>query len=375
MSQKHLAIHQFTPSITVGDGVSNALFFTQKILKDLGFESKIFANHIDDRLANKVEHIDNYQQDKDHLLLYHHSIGHEHHDKILSFVDKKILVYHNITPSHFFSSNPHLQWACDNGRNQLSSSPDYFIAAYADSPYNAKELTSLGYKNVATIPLLFSIDDKKNAPFNEDIVKIHQNTYNIITVGRIVSNKAQNEVINTLFYLKEHYKLKNIKLFLCGGVSEPDYDAYLKELVKNLSLEDSVLFTGKISDEDLQAYYKSANLFLTLSNHEGFCIPLVEAMLQDVPTLAYNVGGIGSTVPPSSLLNFKSPSFVASKIFEIKNNAHLKHGMVKAQKEHLKNFSYDSIVSSFISFLSWNNICILKPKIDFEIFKSKKTQR
>mgnify|MGYP000975989300 FL=1 len=352
MNQKTLAIHQFTPSITLGDGVSNGLFFTQKILKNLGFESEIFANHIDNRLSDKVKHIDNYSQNKEHLLLYHHSIGHKHHDKILSFIDKKILVYHNITPSHFFASTPNLVAACNLGREQLASNPQSFIAAYADSPYNAKELISLGYKNVAVIPLLLDIKKKKNLSFDEKIVKKYQDTYNIITVGRIVSNKAQHEVINTLFYLKEHYGLKNIKLFLIGGVSEPDYDGYLRELIKNLLLEDVVILSGKISDEELQGYYRCADLFLTLSNHEGFCIPLLEAMLEDIPTLAFNTGGISATLPASSLLPFKSHDYVASKIYEIKNSAHLRYEMVKAQKEHLEQFSNENIIALFKDFLS-----------------------
>ena len=91
MYKNYTAIHQFTPSITLGDGVSAALFFTQKILKDLGFESEIFANHIDSRLHDKIKHIDDYKPSKNQLLLYHHSIGHKHHDTIMSFEDKKIL--------------------------------------------------------------------------------------------------------------------------------------------------------------------------------------------------------------------------------------------------------------------------------------------
>lgn len=352
MSRKTLTVHQFTPSVTVGDGVSNALFFTQKILRDLGFDGEIFAKRIDERLAGKVKHIDDYSPSKDQLLLYHHSIGHEHHDKILSFADKKILVYHNITPSHFFELNPHLKGACENGRRQLASSAGRFAAAYADSPYNAKELISLGYKNVEAIPILLNIDDRKNAPFNEETLKEHQSTYNIITVGRVVSNKAQHEVINAVFYLREKYWLRNIRLFIIGGVSEGGYDEYLKTLVKNLSLEETVIFTGKVSDEELHSYYKCADLFLTLSNHEGFCIPLIEAMLTDTPVLAYSAGGISSTVPSPSLLYFKSPEFAASKIFEIVNNAHLRHEMIKAQKEHLENFSYENIVSAFVSFLA-----------------------
>lgn len=352
MDQKHLAIHQFTPSITLGDGVSNALFFTQKILINMGFESKIYAVHKDKLFAKSVEYIDDYTPNKQHLLLYHHSIGHKYHEFIMGFADKKILIYHNITPSHFFAPTSHFVSVCNLGRAQLALNPQSFIAAYADSPYNAKELISLGYKNVAVIPFLLDIEKKKNLFFDEEIVKKYQDTYNIITVGRIVSNKAQHEVINTLFYLKEHYKLKNIKLFLVGGVSEPDYDAYLRELIKNLLLEDVVFLIGKVSDEELQGYYRCADLFLTLSNHEGFCIPLVESMLEDIPTLAFNTGGINTTLPASSLLNFKSPDYVASKIYEIKNSAHLRYAMVKAQKEHLAQFANEKIITLFRNYLS-----------------------
>ncbi|MDQ1339386.1 MAG: hypothetical protein QG567_538, partial [Campylobacterota bacterium] len=368
MNQKHLAIHQFTPSVILGDGVSNAVFFTQKILISMGFESKIYAVHKDKSFAAYVEHIDDYTPNKQHLLLYHHSIGHKYHELITGFADKKILVYHNITPSHFFTSSPHLVAACNLGRAQLAANPQSFIATYADSPYNAKELLSLGYKNVATIPLLLDIEKKKNLSFDDEIVKKHQDTYNIITVGRIVSNKSQHEVINTLFYLKEHYGLKNIKLFLIGGVSEPDYDAFLRELRKNLLLEDVVLLTGKVNDEELQGYYRCADLFLTLSNHEGFCIPLLEAMLEDIPALAYDVGGISATLPSLSLLNFKSPDRVASKIYEIKNSAHLRHEMVKAQKEHLKKFSNENIIALFKDFLS----LVVEQEIPYEIPKQSK---
>lgn len=351
MYKNYTAIHQFTPSITLGDGVSAALFFTQKILKDLGFESEIFANHIDSRLHDKIKHIDDYKPSKNQLLLYHHSIGHKHHDTIMSFEDKKILVYHNITPSHFFSSNPHLKGACDYGREQLASSAHFFSAAYADSSYNAKELEYLGYKNISTIPILVDLKSKKKIPHDETIIRQNANTYNILTVGRIVSNKCQHEVINTLFYLKQN-GIKNLKLFIVGGTSEPDYEAYLKILVQNLSLQDEVVFCAKVSDEELASYYKSADVFVTLSNHEGFCIPLIEAMSYDTPVLAFNAGGMATTAPQLSLLDFKSPDFVANKILEIKNDPFLRHKMIVSQKKHLEKFAYQNIKSALADFLS-----------------------
>ncbi|MCK9474027.1 glycosyltransferase [Sulfurimonas sp.] len=351
MTKKYSAIHQFTPSIVTGDGVSSALFFTQKVLKELGFDSEIFANHIDSHLVKQVKHIDDYPQSKNQLLLYHHSIGHKQHEKIMNFLDEKVLVYHNITPSFFFASNPNLKKICDLGREQLASSVHHFSAAYTDSGYNAKELSHFGYKNITILPILADIKSKKKITHDEAIVRQNANTYNILTVGRVVSNKCQHELINTLFYLKQN-GIKNLKLFIVGKASQSDYEEYLKELTKNLELQNEVVFTGKVSDEELASYYKSADIFITLSNHEGFCIPLVEAMMYDTPTLAFNAGGIATTVPSLSLLDFKSPPFVASRILKIKNNSFLRHEMVLSQKKKLENFSYQNIKLALADFLS-----------------------
>lgn len=351
MAKKYSAIHQFTPSIVTGDGVSSAIFFTQKVLKELGFNSEIFANHIDSHLINGVKHIDDYSQSKNQLLLYHHSVGHKQHENIMNFLDEKVLVYHNITPSHFFASHPHLKKICNLGREQLASSVHCFSKAYADSNYNAKELEYLGYKNISTISILVDLESKKKIIHDETIVCQNANTYNILTVGRIVSNKCQHEIINTIFYLKQN-GIKNLKLFIVGGTSEPDYEEYLKTLVQNLSLQDEVVFTGKVNDEELVSYYKSADVFITLSNHEGFCIPLVEAMMYDTPVLAFNAGGMATTAPQLSLFDFKSPDFVAGRILKIKNNSFLRHEMVLSQKKQLEKFSHQNIKSALANFLS-----------------------
>lgn len=343
-------IHQFSPAVTQGDGVTNALFLTQKILLDLGFKSKIYSNNIDEELKSRVLHVDNYKQSENQILLYHHSIGHEHHDIIMNFKDKKILVYHNITPSHFFKNNKDLKEACILGREQLKAAKDSFISSYTDSDYNALELKFIGYKNPKTMSILTDLNMLKSDMPNEYIIKKYAYTYNILFVGRVVSNKCQHQLIDVIYYLKKQ-DIKNIKLFIVGGISEPDYSAFLNRYIENLDLQDQVEITNKVDDKDLAAYYTNADLYLSLSEHEGFGIPLLEAMSYDIPVLAYHSGGISSVVTKQNLLYFKSANSVAKEIIGLMQNSYKRVEIIKLQRENLKRFSYKNLKHTFVNYL------------------------
>ncbi len=347
------AIHQFTPSIHRGDSVSNALFFIQKLLKDLGFESHIYVatQALDRQLQQEIDHIKEYQESKENILLYHHSIGHTYHDEIMHFLDRRVIVYHNITPPHFFKNNQMLQNLCTQGREQLASSAKYFDAAIADSTYNTKELRAYGYKNPKTLPLLLDLDKQERYMPNKALIQKYHATYNIIFVGRIVQNKMQHQLIDTMFALKNK-GIKKCKLFIIGGASQPEYMQFLQEYRKNLGLEKEVTITGKVSNEDLIAYYELADLYISLSEHEGFGMPIIEAMRYDTPVLAYNAGGIATTVVKEGLLEKKAPSHVADKIIQIQKDPYFRCDLLQKQKQKLQTFSYENTKQNLIDFLN-----------------------
>lgn len=360
--QNRPTIHQFTPTLAYGDGVSNGLFFTQKILKSLGFESNIYicTTYTDINIKKEIFHISQYLPSQENTLLYHHSIGHECHDNIMKFLDKKILVYHNITPSHFFTNNIHLQGACDLGRKQIVNSQHFFGGSYADSNYNCKELLSYGYKNPKAIPLLLDIYEHTPKSTQQISIK-NQNSYNILFVGRVVQNKCQHQLIDTLYILKQSTNF-NIKLFLVGSTSQDDYLQFLKRYIQNLNLEDNVFLCGKVDDDTLSAYYENSDLYLSLSEHEGFGIPLIEAMKYDKPVLAYKAGSISEIVTQEGLLRKKSADFVAKKIELILQDSPYRVNMLKKQKLILKKFTYENLYLQFVDFLK-----SLKIKIPNEI--------
>jgi len=346
------AIHQFTPSVAHGDSVSNGLLFVQKLLHELGFKSNIYicdkAVSID--FKNEVFHIEQYEQSDEQVLLYHHSIGHVCHDKLMSFEDKKVLIYHNITPSHFFKDEKHLQVACDEGREQLKSGVSSFIGSIGDSDYNCQELKAYSYPSPATLPLLMDLDKKSTVIPNEKIVQKYHTSYNILFVGRVVQNKCQHQLIDVLQELKLLGEL-NIKLFIVGGVSQPNYFEFLNDYAMNLGLDADIIITNKVSDEDLAAYYKAADLYLSLSEHEGFGIPLIEAMKYDIPVLAYNAGGIASTLTKFSLLEKKSPRYIAKEIIELQRDPYFRVELLKAQKLHLNSFSHENMKKRLAEYL------------------------
>ena len=365
-------IHQFTPSMALGDSVSNAVLYIQKLLINFGFKSNIYVSRgdLDLNFKHDIAHIDEYNHAEEKILLYHHSIGHSKHDEIMMFKDKKIMIYHNITPAHFFKNKPYIQNLTILGREQLSSSAKFFIAAIGDSSYNCKELKYYNYKNVTVLTLLLDLDKQIKFKVNQNIIKKYQEFFNIIFVGRVVQNKAQHQLLDVAYALKNK-GIENFKIHIIGGASEPLYMNYLQEYAKSLNILDVVSIKGKISDEALASYYTLADLYLSLSEHEGFGMPLVEAMKYDVPVIAYNTGGINTSLPEESLVEKKSPSFIAGEIIKLQNNPYKRVYLIKKQREKLSNFSNEQTKNKFALYL--NKTLHTDIKIDEKKIKQKKS--
>lgn len=351
MKKYHFSIHQFTRMCVYGDGITKGILLTQKILSELGFESKIYIliNHIDIRLKTDIYHLDEYIENPKNVLLFHASIGDHEQEKIFHFLDRKILVYHNITPSHFFDGKAY-QERCDLGRMQFEKYRDCFVGAYADSEYNARELRSFGYKHVEVLPLLVDLKPTVNETHPNSILEAYKDSFNILFVGRVIQNKCQHELINVLYELKSR-NITNIKLFLVGGNHYTEYFQFLFKYRDALGLNEDIIITDKVTEDDLAAYYKVSDVYVSLSEHEGFGMPLLEAILNDVPVLAYDTSAISSTIGNCGLLHYKSTDYVVENILKIKENQAYREEILNGQKDHLKEFEYDRLKKRFYNYL------------------------
>jgi len=351
-----IQIHQFSPSAHLGDGITNGMFYFQKILHELGFISYIYAENFEDELQDKVKkhtQIDN--KNPNQLLFIHYSIYYDFDNWINKLKTHKHMIYHNITPYEFFDKGSFLYNMCKKGKEYLPELASKVEGSIGDSPLNTDELIEAKFNQPKTISLLMDINKITSAPFNKTLFDEKSKEFNIIFIGRVAQNKAQHDLIEIANSYKDMDE--NFKLYIIGGVTDEAYFQKLQKLIQTYDLQENVILTGKISNEDLYAYYRAANLFLCMSEHEGFGMPLVESMLFDLPIFAYNSSNIKNTLNGGGVLfNEKSPQKIAAMISLLKENPSLKREILNTQREAKAIYEHDLIVKQVVSYLSDFNI-------------------
>lgn len=351
-----MKIIQLLPTISFGDAVSNDAIAIKNVIKELGYNTNIYAENIDRRLPKKTAEFVDYMPKlkKEDIIIYHGSTGTDLNYNLKKYISKKIMIYHNITPpEHFKKYNINaykLTLDGVNGIKNLSESIDYCLAV---SDFNKSNLIDMGYKCPIDVrPILIPFDDYKKTPNKEVINKYKDDWVNIVFIGRIAPNKKQEDIIKIFHYYKTFINKKS-RLFIVGSYNGMEnYYNRLESYVKILGTED-IHFTGHIKFDEILAYYNIADIFLCMSEHEGFCVPLVEAMFFNIPIVAYNSSAIPYTLNNSGiLLDDKSPELAAQIIDRVINDSDLKKHILKTQQERLEDFSYSKVKNMFISYLN-----------------------
>lgn len=347
-------IIQVLPSISYGDAVSNQALNITNMLREEGYVSDIYAEHIDPQVKNikefktlKTKITDN------NILILHMAIGSDVNTVAASLpVKRKIMIYHNITPEKYLIGKPELRDLVRQGREQLYQMKNAFILALGVSEYNREELVSYGYTNTAVLPIIMDFADYNQNPDASILEKYNDGRNNIIFVGRVNPNKKQEDIIKS-FYFYKNYCDKDARLFLVG--SWQGMEAYYESLrlyVETLGLKD-VCFTGHVKFEEMLSYYKIADLFLLMSEHEGFCVPLLESMFFEVPILAYKSSAIPYTLGRSGILfNEKNHRLIAEMMRLIISDQELKTSLIAKQKERLNDFNRDKIKTLLMQYIN-----------------------
>jgi len=349
-----MRIDQYASSIAQYDAVSNNVFYIQEILRSQGYISEIFTDNPYPGFEKQTKHSTRYRGKKDHILIIHYSIGSDFYKRLPDISSKKVLIYHNITPAYFFEEwSPTLYQASKSGINQLQNIAPYIDKAVGDSRYNTLELKQYGYQNAQTLPLLYKLPNI-NSTQDAKLQRNLRQATNILFVGRIAPNKRQEDLIKT-FYLYQKYFNQNSKLYLVGGYRgfEYYYDS-LKQLIAGLGLEKHIIITGYVSNTELTTYYRNSHLFLSMSEHEGFCIPIVEAMQYKLPILAYSKSGaLPETLGTGGILfNEKNIFKVAALVdYIIDGKNSITKILQKNQDIELKNWNETQRIDEFL------NIC------------------
>ena len=351
---RKIKIIQVLPTISYGDAVSNDAINIDKILKKNGYETELYAENIDKKLKDKVFKISKLKKvNKNDILIYHKSTGTDLSFLLEKYKCKKIMRYHNITPGKYLEKyNKYLYNLVEYGRKGLEYASKYFNYSLAVSDYNKNELDELKYKSTMTLPILIPFEDYKKEPDKKVIKKYSDGKKNILFVGRVVPNKTQEDIIKSFYYYKK-YANGDSRLILVGNDNGfKNYSDLLKRLVTELGLENDVIFSGHIKFEEILAFYKVADLFLCMSEHEGFCVPLVESMLFKVPILAYNSSAIKETLGNSGVLVNKKDYFLISELMNfILSDENIKKEIIKKQNKRLEDFQLEKVEKQLLEFI------------------------
>jgi len=318
------AVHQFHSGSAYGDGVTNGMLFTQRLLRTLGYKSEIYVEHLAPELAEQIQSYDDFSDSKDALLLVHHSFGHDAEDWLVGLTCHKALIYHNITPAHFFDHDTDFYRYAVLGREQLQRwiKSDLFCGALGVLELNRQELLDYGfYRPLITLPLLIDLDlwrlstssssapvDDSSTAFGDDSLSsvdtatATTDSFQLLFVGRIARNKNQHLLVQLIRGLQRFSPGVDWQLNLVGGCSDGDYFEEIQQQIQRDGLEGRINLLGKVSHEVLVRQYRESDAFVCLSQHEGFGMPLIEAMFFSLPVLAVDSSNIAATLGAAGLL-------------------------------------------------------------------------
>jgi glycosyltransferase involved in cell wall biosynthesis len=347
-----MKVLQVLPTLAFGDAVGNHTRALELLLKDMGYETEIYALSIDKRLGkDKAKYIEDFPSlDPEDVVFYHLSTGSELNKAIPKLKCRKIVEYHNVTPPKFFTGiSEELEERCQAGVEQVKKMRDAFDYAVADSQFNKEDLISMGYScPIEVAPILIDFEDYRRKPNPKVLSRFRDEMTNIVFTGRIAPNKKQEDVIAAFYHYKKYFNEKSRLILVGSGKGMERYLSKLKGYVRSLGLEDSVLFTGHVKFNEILAYYRIADVFLCMSEHEGFCVPLVEAMQFQVPVVAYDTTAIGGTLGGSGLLlKEKDPLITAGVIDRLMTDVRLRNRIVEGQKKRLQDFSHEVVAARY----------------------------
>lgn len=347
-----MKIVQLLTTIAYGDAIGNDTLAIRDFIREKGYETAIYAECIDGRLpAGTALPWDRMPTlERDDILLYHASTGTPLNIRLLSYGGKKVMIYHNVTPPRYFSGySPTAEDNCRWGELQIGYIARYVDSCIADSEYNKQQLLAMGCQcPIEVCPILIPFEDYEKAPDEKLLQKYRGDGWtNLLFVGRIAPNKCQQDVIRAFYVYQKRYNPKS-RLFLVGNGTGEKYQQQLADYAQQLGIADKVIFPGHIKFNAILAYYHLADVFVCMSEHEGFCVPIVEAMHFRKPIVAYASTAIPETLGRGGLLlDSKDPELAAGAINHVLEDSNLKKYLLSRQEEELKRFQYEAVKERF----------------------------
>ena len=336
------AVHQLVPSFAPRDAIGNHTLQVQDVLRGMGFDSEIYVGDARPEVAHLSKPYLDLGVVPDTWLLYQSSTGSKIAEWLLERPEPKLVNYHNITPAEAFAPwEPHVGVELSAGRRQLADLAPVTELAVADSSYNEQELLTLGYRKTAVVPILLDTATFEHAVDEGALERLRRQARGgaaWLFVGRVAPNKCQHDLIKALAVYRRVFD-PAARLRLVGGSSSHRYLTALQAYADELGLGDAVDFAGDVSDGVLAAHYRAADVYVSASEHEGFGVPLLEAMYHGVPVVAFATTAVPETVGDGGLcVADKAPLVLASAVHRVCGDASVHGALSRAGKRRASQF-------------------------------------
>ncbi|NDC37470.1 MAG: glycosyltransferase, partial [Proteobacteria bacterium] len=344
------AVHQLLHTLSYGDAISGEALALQRCLRSLGFTSDIFAINVHPVYKKEAETLGvkdyrSFPQDVEAEVILHYSLGSPLNDLYRSLSRaQRTLIYHNLTPARWFRGvNPRIVRDIEQGMRELPGLCSISHRLIADSAFNAGELAALGFQDAQVLNL--PIDPHRwDVPRNEGIFSLvsSQPGINVVHIGRLAPNKCIEDIIKAFYFLNRFID-KHSRLWLAGiDIDTEIYSFSLKRLVHALGLEEHVIFAGCMADSELRALYEGGSVYCCMSEHEGFCLPVVEAMHFGMPVVAFASSALPDTIGSGGIVvQEKRHAEIAELLAEVARNQELRSSLITAGKARVASLSYD----------------------------------
>lgn len=337
------AVHQLVPVMSRGDAIGSAVIRFQAMLRSLGHPSEVFAGLIDRRAGRGIAHADGLQQSlrPGDAVMYHLSIGSELARMFESLETARLVYFHNVTPpSTAVAWSPVLAHALRWGVADLAALAPAALLCMAPSRYSCAELWRAGALKVADVPVPVDVRRLRPRPAEAR----HEPT--LLFVGRFAPHKRQDVLIRVVAALRAT-RIPTARLVLAGGPAVPAYLDALLALAEQLDVADAVdIIDTPLSDRRLGDLYASASLFVCASDHEGFCVPLIEAMAFSLPVLAHDAAAVAETVGDAGVVvGHQDPALWAELAWQLITDAELRRAKIASGRHRVAAFADTMVIA------------------------------
>ena len=338
------AIHQIAPVFAYGDAIGNQMFQIRERLRRWGIPSQVYAGGRDARLEDPGVDYHTYPRDPDQVLIYHYSTQSSLTEFVQRLPDQVVLYYHNVTSPAFYADyDAEFAEKLQRGKDEVARFKDDPVA-WAGSPFNRRELLALGFSHVDVVPYFLNFENLLKAGETSEARRIVSRYgddawVNWLFVGRLAPNKRQDDIIRAFTYYHRAINPRS-RLFLVG--SDGGLPAYRFELevMAARTEPEHIYLPGAVSFEALAGYYRAASVFVCMSEHEGFGIPLIEAMNFDLPVVAFKAAAVPDTMGEAGVLvSAKRYAIIAEIVDRLMRDEVLRQNVIQKQRARVEQLA------------------------------------